>query len=157
MHTSVYPPPRRPGARGQRLPSNTLLFQYLLRLAPVLGWPRAGPDLRLAAFGMFNDVSTACARPEAAQVRRRGVDPAFKHLSGGVRFDKVMPDGYNTERGYSAMTPRLILHSSWINREYIMLSYTRYSYGNDVRPSRPTMNSRMPIRTCSSSPLPSSF
>ncbi len=116
---------------------DSILFQYLFRLAPVLDWPETGPDLRLAVFGMFNHVSTDVLSQNRLKFGAEASIRAFKHLSGGLRFDNVAPDGDNAEAGYSAITPRLILHSNWINREYIMLSYTRYFLGDLARPSRP--------------------
>jgi hypothetical protein len=116
---------------------DSVLFQYLFRLAPLLDWPATGPDLRLAVFGMFNHVSTVALNQNRLKFGAEASIRAFKYLSGGLRFDNVMPDGDESEAGYSAITPRLILHSNWINREYIMLSYTRYFLGDLARPSRP--------------------
>ena len=49
-----------------------------------------------------------------------------------------MPDGGKTEVAYSALSPRMILHSNWLSREYIIFNYTRYFFGNDnYQPSPP--------------------
>jgi hypothetical protein len=119
---------------------DTLLFQYLFRLAPVLGWPEAGPDLRFSVFGMFNTITTDVLEQDRLKFGAEVSLRALRNLSGGVRFDRAMPDGSNTDAAFSAITPRLVLHSSWINREYIILGYTRYFLGNDVTPSRPYQN-----------------
>ena len=33
---------------------------------------------------------------------------------------------------YSALSPRLIFHTKWLSREYIVVSYSRYFYGSAV-------------------------
>ena len=48
-----------------------------------------------------------------------------------------MPDGGNKDIAYSAISPRIVLHSKWIGREYVILNYTRYMLGKGVRPSAP--------------------
>ncbi len=116
---------------------DSLLFQYMLRLAPLLGWPVLGPDVRFAVFGMYNTISTVALEQNRLKAGAEVSLRPFRHLSGGVRFDRVMADGSNSDAAYTALTPRLVLHSNWINREYIILSYTRYFLGDQVRPSRP--------------------
>jgi hypothetical protein len=54
-----------------------------------------------------------------------------------VRGDRVMPDGQNADVAYSAISPRFILHTNWLAREYVVLNYTRYFLGPNVRPSPP--------------------
>jgi hypothetical protein len=61
----------------------------------------------------------------------------IEQLSLGVRFDRVMPDGGNAEVAYSALSPRVVLHSKWIGREYVILNYSRFFLGDQVRPSAP--------------------
>jgi hypothetical protein len=58
-------------------------------------------------------------------------------LSLGVRFDRVMPDGGNADVAYSALSPRVVMHSKFLSREYVILNYTRYFLGSAVRPSKP--------------------
>jgi hypothetical protein len=123
---------------------DNVLFQYLLRLAPLLGWSDLGPDLRLAVFGMFNRISTDELKQNRLKWGAEVSVRPLKYLSGGVRFDSVMPDGPNDEAAYHAISPRLVLHSNWINREYIMLSYTRYFYGEEVVASPPYDALRFP-------------
>lgn len=128
----------------------TVLFQYILRAAPLLGRTTPGPDLALAVFGMFNHISAPKRELNGmvlgeeytleqdklkfgGEIQFAPVEP----LSFGVRFDQVMPDGGNTDVAYSALSPRLVLHSKWIGREYLILNYTRFFVGKDVVPSRP--------------------
>jgi hypothetical protein len=149
---------------GQRPPGiddsgtvQSLLFQYIVRAAPLMGRREPGPDVALALFGMINHV-------EATKTELNGmVVPAYEFkqdkvkvgaelqfapidmLSMGVRFDRVMPDGGNADIAYSALSPRVVLHSKWISREYVILNYTRYFLGSGVRPSNPYSQPDPPV------------
>ena len=128
---------------------HSVLFQYILRAAPLLGRKEPGPDVALGVFGMFNHVDAkkhdlngmsvpAYAFKQdkvklGAELQVAPIEP----LSIGVRFDEVMPDGGNKDIAYSAISPRIVLHSKWIGREYVILNYTRYILGKNVRPSAP--------------------
>jgi hypothetical protein len=131
---------------------HTILFQYILRAAPLLGRKEPGPDVALGVFGMYNHVdavksddgvSAMAVAPYAfkqdkvklgAELQVAPIEP----LSLGLRFDSVMPDGGNKDVAYSAISPRIVLHSKWIGREYVILNYTRFvGVGSKVRPSAP--------------------
>jgi hypothetical protein len=58
-------------------------------------------------------------------------------VSLGARFDRVMPDGQNADVAYTALSPRFILHTNWLSREYVIVNYTKYFAGPNVRPSPP--------------------
>jgi hypothetical protein len=128
---------------------HTVLFQYILRAAPLLGRTEPGPDVSLGVFGMFNHVDTmkrdlngqlvpayAFKQDKVKLGAELQVAP-IEQLSIGLRFDQVMPDGGNKDIAYSAISPRLVLHSKWLGREYVILNYTRYMLGKNVRPSAP--------------------
>lgn len=119
---------------------DTLLFQYLFKLGPALGWTPEGPDLRFAVFGMWNGIKTDFLDQKRLKFGAEVSAKMLKYLSGGVRFDQVRADGNNADEAYTTITPRLILHSTWVNREYIILSYTRYFLGDGAGPSRPYDN-----------------
>lgn len=128
---------------------HSVLFQYIVRAAPLLGRKEPGPDVALGVFGMLNHVESKKRElkgmevPEyelkqdklkfGAELQVAPIEP----LSLGVRFDRVMPDGGNADIAYSALSPRVVLHSKWIGREYVILNYTRYFMGSGVRPSAP--------------------
>lgn len=129
---------------------HTVLFQYILRAAPLFGRKEPGPDVSLGVFGMYNHVDTkkqdlnGVAVPAYAFKQDKvklGAElqvAPIEQLSIGLRFDTVMPDGGNKDVSYSAISPRLILHSKWIGREYVILNYTRFvGVGSAVRPSAP--------------------
>lgn len=135
----------------------TLLAQYILRARPLLGKTDQGVDLSLALFGMLTHVeatktelmgklflpnSTEPVPPYALKQDRYkfGGELQFTPVhtvSLGARFDRVMPDGQNEKLAYSAISPRFILHTNWLSREYVILNYTKFFYGTDVRPSAP--------------------
>jgi hypothetical protein len=114
-------------------------------------------DLALAVFGMLTHVeatktelmgrlflpgSTQPVPPyELKQDRYKfGGELQFSPIhtvSVGARFDRVMPDGQNDKVAYSAISPRFILHTNWLAREYVIVNYTKYFFGPDVRPSPP--------------------
>lgn len=119
---------------------DTILFQYMFKLGPALGWTPEGPDLRFAVFGMYNAIETDFLEQNRLKFGGEVSAQLFKYFSGGVRFDQVRADGNNADEAYTAITPRLILHSTWVNREYIILSYTRYFLGDEAGPSRPYDN-----------------
>ncbi|HEV8247061.1 MAG TPA: hypothetical protein VGP93_14890 [Polyangiaceae bacterium] len=139
-----------PNGRDDSGKVSSVLFQYLLRAAPLFGRTQPGPDAALAVFGMVNHVVApkwelnGVVSPTkytleqdkikvGAELQVAPIEP----LSLGVRFDRVMPDGGNADIAYSALSPRVILHSKWIGREYVILNYTRYFLGKGVRPSLP--------------------
>src|SRR6185436_8679372 len=99
--------------------------------------PATGRDLTLAVYGMFNHVTAPTIGGGKQDKLKFGAEAQYafwRYLSAGVRFDRVMPDGGNADVGYTAISPRMILHTSWVSREYIMLSYTRYILGNTYVP-----------------------
>jgi hypothetical protein len=77
----------------------------------------------------------------------------FRYLAAAVRFDRVLPDGPHTAAAFSAISPRLIFHTNWLSREYIVVDYTRYFYGSEVAASTaystqaPTMTQNMQATT----------
>jgi hypothetical protein len=128
---------------------HTILFQYILRAAPLLGRKEPGPDAALGVFGMFNHVSAKKRDLKGLEVADYELEQdklklgaelqiaPLEPLSFGLRVDRVMPDGGNQDIAYSAVSPRVVLHSKWIGREYVILNYTRYFLGSGVRPSAP--------------------
>jgi len=62
-------------------------------------------------------------------------------ISVGGRFDRVLPDGPDTSAAYSALSPRVIIHTKFLSREYVILSYTRFFLGEEAYPSFPVRQS----------------
>jgi hypothetical protein len=125
----------KPGSVGDSGKIDSVMFQYMLRLASLLELPATGRDLTLAVYGMFNHVTSAALSKGTQDKFKFGSEAQFaawRYLSAGVRFDRVMPDGGNADVAYSALSPRLVFHTSWHSREYILLSYTRYFLGSTL-------------------------
>jgi hypothetical protein len=135
----------------------TLLAQHILRVRPLLGKTDRGMDLALAVFGMLTHIeapkselmgrlflpgtSEPVPRYDLIQDRYKfGAELQFapvNTISVGVRGDRVMPDGQNADVAYTAISPRFILHTNWLSREYVIVNYTKYFFGPNVRPSPP--------------------
>jgi hypothetical protein len=136
---------------------DTLLFQYILNLNPLLGRKRSEFGVSLAAFGMYNHISAPkivlgdriVPKYQLEQDRLKFGGEVqlslLRWLSIGSRFDHVMPDGANADVAYSVISPRAILHSNWLSREYIVLNYSRYFFGDpNQQPSPPYRQPKPP-------------
>jgi len=122
-----------PGSVGDSGKIDTVLFQYVARLVPLLDLPVTGRDLSVALYGMFNHVTAdmlAGGKQDKFKFGAEAEASLFRFMALGVRFDRVMPNGGNADVAYSALSPRLIIHSTWMSREYLLLSYTRYFLGS---------------------------
>jgi hypothetical protein len=120
---------------------DTVLAQYILRLAPLMGKGRLGPDVAIGVFGMYNHITAPNQPKSLSQDRLKfggeiDIKP-LRFMAAAVRFDRVLPDGPTTDFAYSALSPRLIFHTSWLSREYIVASYSRYFYGSKTVASAP--------------------
>jgi hypothetical protein len=129
-----------PGSVGDSGKIDTVLFQYMVRLVPLLDLPVTGRDLSLAVYGMFNHVTAdmlAGGKQDKFKFGAEAEASLFRFMALGVRFDRVMPNGGNADVAYSAVSPRLIIHSTWMSREYLLLSYTRYFLGSALEFTTP--------------------
>jgi hypothetical protein len=116
---------------------DTVQFQYLIKLAPILGYSLDGPDLGLAFFGMYNRIDSTLVKGDRMKFGAEIGGAPLKNFWITVRGDRVMRDGTKSEEAFSALTPQLVVHTRWIAREYVTLSYTHYFVGENVRPSKP--------------------
>jgi hypothetical protein len=119
---------------------DTVLFQYLVRLSNLLGSSSKGRDAGLALFGMYNHVATDIVTQDRFKF---GVDTSvdiIRALSLGLRFDSAMPDGSNKDVAFSVISPRVVLHTNWLSREYVVFSYSHFFLGEGAAPSPPYDN-----------------
>jgi hypothetical protein len=127
--TALNPNPD-PNARNDSGKVDSVLFQATTHLSAFLGRPRNAADVALGVFGMYNHIDS----PSQKQDRLKfGADlnvipTSFMALA--LRFDRVMPDGPNSDLAITAISPRVIFHTNWLSREYVMVSYSRYVYGS---------------------------
>jgi hypothetical protein len=120
---------------------DTVMAEYVIKLAPLLGMSPQGPDVALALYGMLNH-STAfkltAGKDVSVDKYKFGADlevSPIRILSAGIRFDRVSPDGHNADVSYSALSPRVIVHTNFLSREYVILNYTHYFLGSKVVPT----------------------
>ena len=129
---------------------DTVLWQYILRLAPLLGESLPVHDVSLAIYGMFNHVhsdeykyKTPGMLPDPAINNDRlkfGAEievALIKYLNLGFRYDRVIPNLKDDADAYSAFSPRAIIKSNWKSKEYIIVDYTHFMLGPLVYPSSP--------------------
>jgi hypothetical protein len=123
----------------------SFLFQYSLSLGQLLWHPQAfwgqGPDLIITPFLMYNHVTTdiaAGANPNYNDINKMkfGVEATYmglEWLGAGFRFDSVRPDLDQSDLNFAVFSPRLIFRTAFVTHEQIMLQYSRYFTGSDVR------------------------
>jgi hypothetical protein len=128
---------------------DTVLWQYLFRLAPALGYAGRGRDIALTVYGMFNHVRSPSLLGQPGHGLDRDVNQnklkfgaelevlAMKLLSAGLRIDRVNPDTSNTSASYTALSPRLIFHTNWRSKEYVIVNYTHFWTGPTAYPGSP--------------------
>ena len=124
----------------------SFLFQYSLSLAQLLWHPQAfwgqGPDLVLTPYVMFNHVNIdnnaagTDATFDQKDKLKFGVEAtymALDWLGAGFRFDSVRPDLDDKTQNFSVFSPRLIFRTAFVTHEQIMIQYSRYFTGENVR------------------------
>jgi hypothetical protein len=129
---------------------DSILWQYLLHLAPVFGEDLPMHDITLSLYGMFNHVRSPVTDPaQAASGLQRDVKldklkfgaevelALLKFMAMGFRYDRVQPDLTDTSSLYQALSPRLIFHSNWRSKEYIIVDYTHFLLGPKAYPGSP--------------------
>ena len=135
----------QPADRDDSGKVDTVLFQSLVRLAPLLGKPRGGPDLALGIFGMYNHINSATLSQDRLKFGAdlNVIPTSFMALA--LRFDRVMPDGPNSSEAFSAISPRLIFHTNWLSREYVIVN--RYTRATSTAPSLRLLTTREHARS----------
>jgi hypothetical protein len=128
---------------------DTVLFEYLVRLAPLLGYAGRGRDLAVSLYGMFNHVRSPSLMGQPGHSfdvdltqnkLKFGVELealAVKFLSVGLRYDQVAPDTASSAASYEAISPRLIFHTGWKSKEYVIVNYSHYFTGPQAYPGSP--------------------
>jgi len=124
---------------------NTLLFQHTFSLSRFLWHPKPfwgqAPDLNLSIFGMYNHVTSTDSKFSGAKDKLKyGAEVTYTPLSWlGVsgRYDLVQPDMDNSNLSFTVISPKLIIRTSFVSHEQIIIQYTRYIYGEDVVPGWP--------------------
>lgn len=132
----------------------SLLFQYTLSLGTLLRSSAAasgnGPDVVLGAFGTFswvhsdermNDAGIPLQIPKLKS--KLGGDVTYtmlKWLGLSFRYDLVRPDTRDDATTFSMFSPKLIVRTDFVTHEQVVLQYSRYVNGSEVRPAWPYPN-----------------
>jgi hypothetical protein len=57
-----------------------------------------------------------------------------------LRFDRVQPDMADSTQAFSSFTPRIILRSTFVTHEQLILQYSHYFYGSAASPGYPNVS-----------------
>jgi hypothetical protein len=144
---------------------DSVLFQYIVRLGKLLGKSPIGRDTSIGLFGMYNHVRSPPQmgvghdplyeiniNEHKLKVGAEIEVAAHKYLNIGLRYDRVMPSLTDRDPSYwakivdgksagsdafSAISPRLIIHTNWKSKEYVIVDYTHYFLGPRAYPGSP--------------------
>jgi hypothetical protein len=126
---------------------DTLLWQGMLRVAPLLGDPFGSRDLNLALYGMYNKAKSP--KEDANDPTSFDIDDdklkfgadvdlsLLKFMSVGTRVDRVMPRLADTSDAYTALSPRVSLYTKWKSKEQVIVQYTHFFLGKNTVPGSP--------------------
>jgi hypothetical protein len=126
---------------------DTLLWQGMLRVAPLIGDPFGSRDLNVAVYGMYNKAKSPKQDeldPTSIDIDddklKFGVDvdlSLLKFMSVGTRVDRVMPRLADTSDAYTALSPRVSLYTKWKSKEQVIVQYTHFFLGKNTVPGSP--------------------
>ncbi|RYZ05101.1 MAG: hypothetical protein EOO73_21070 [Myxococcales bacterium] len=126
---------------------DTVLWQGMLRVAPLLGDPFGSRDLNLAVYGMYNKAKSPKEDPnDPTSINidddklKFGVDldlSLFKFMSVGTRLDRVAPRLADTSDAYTALSPRVSFYTKWKSKEQAIVQYTHFFMGKNTVPGSP--------------------
>jgi hypothetical protein len=86
---------------------------------------------------MFNHVAYSTKQLDRVKFGTEVEVSPIRYVSIGARFDRVMPDGHDVSTAYSALSPRIIVHTNFLSREYVIIDYTRFFLGPQAHASTP--------------------
>lgn len=124
---------------------DTVLFQYILRLGNVF---MGGPEIDLGAYGMYAHVTSEIEDAGDTEIDYHRLKfgfeamyPMFSFMRTMFRYDRVIDDFDRPEGSFHAISPRLMFYSRNGSKERIMLNYTYFMYGSQVRVGSPFRSS----------------
>jgi hypothetical protein len=144
---------------------DTLLFQYVMRLAPFFdGLPFGARDMSIGVFSMLNHATSPRTKPNdplnleiddwKIKFGAETQLALFKYMTVGFRADHVQPclrcrrgtpetpgdpPSFVTDSAdaYTALSPKVMFHSTWKSKEYVIMNYTHFLLGPEAYPSSP--------------------
>jgi hypothetical protein len=144
--------PRLPGGLTPTNVSGTLdtvLWESLVKIAPLLGDPFGGRDLNASFYGMFNyarsPIEESFDRTEfdiKTYKLKLGLDVEmrlFRFMSAAARVDRVIPKlgiAAKDDDSYTAISPRVTFFTK-PGKEQVILQYTHFFLGPKTVPGSP--------------------
>jgi hypothetical protein len=126
---------------------DTVLWQAMLRVAPLIGDPFGSRDLNIAFYGMFNKAKSPkedANDPTSFDINddklKFGADldlSLLKFMSIGTRVDRVIPRLADTSNAYTALSPRVSFYTKWKSKEQAIVQYTHFFLGKNTVPGSP--------------------
>ena len=152
LHDNYFGPAGSYGPMGSPTTGkiDTIEFQHVFSFGQLFRYPQAfwgdGPDLIASLFGMYNKVSGAAMQNYNRSRLKAGAEITyvpFAWLGLGARFDSVQPNLDDSTQNFSVISPRVILRSSFVTHEQILIQYSRYFYGANAATSQFPYNGGM--------------
>ena len=126
---------------------DTIMWQTMLRVAPLIGDPFGSRDLNVALYGMYNKAKSPkedANDPTSLEIDddklKFGADidlSLMKFMSIGSRFDRVIPRLADTSDAYTAVSPRVSFYTKWKSKEQAIVQYTHFFLGKNTVPGSP--------------------
>jgi hypothetical protein len=126
---------------------DTVLWQAMLRVAPLIGDPFGSRDMNVAVYGMFNKAKSPKEDdndPTSFDIDddklKFGADldlSLLKFMSIGTRVDRVIPRMADTSDAYTALSPRVSFYTKWKSKEQAIVQYTHFFLGKNTVPGSP--------------------
>jgi hypothetical protein len=112
-----------------------LMFQYEYSFGTLARYPEAfwgdGPDLKVTLFGIYTHVASIDPEWDNNNKLKVGgmvVYAPIPWLAGQLRFDRVMPSMADPSQSFAAISPRLLLRSTFVSHETVGIQYSHYFY-----------------------------
>ena len=120
---------------------DSVVLQYSLSIGRLVRYPTRfsgnGPDLTLTLFGMFNNVDSENFAHQKLKYGAEVIYSPLEVLAFGARGDQVQPDMDDSRQSFAVLSPKLILRTSFIAHERVLLQYSRYFNGEAAYPAFP--------------------
>ena len=95
------------------------------------------PRHAVTVFGMFNDVDSENFAHQKLKYGAEVVYSPLELLAIGTRADLVQPDLDNNDESFAVLSPKLILRTSFLSHERVLLQYSHYFNQEAVYPAFP--------------------
>jgi hypothetical protein len=124
---------------------DTIYAQYIFSLERfkrgVENFWGQGPDVVLAAFGMYNRVSSDDTAFTAGRGKLKlGAQATWTPVSwfgADFRYDVVRPDTSDKRQTFHVFSPSIILRTKYASNEQVTIGYSYYRNGDRVAPGYP--------------------